>query len=104
MLYCHDMEVLVKYEGKEIAFPTFGELEKLNPDIYEQYTYLFSIDQMRFYLTEHLTYDAAGNFQMIHKEQFRHAKPRHLHLQELRDSSFIIGIKAENTVANAENR
>ena len=68
------MEVLVKYEGKEIAFPTFGELEKLNPDIYEQYTYLFSIDQMRFYLTEHLTYDAAGNFQMIHKEQFRHAK------------------------------
>ena len=26
------------------------------------------------------------------------------HLQELRDSSFIIGIKAENTVANAENR
>ena len=78
VLYCHDMEVLVKYEGKEIAFPTFGELEKLNPDIYEQYTYLFSIDQMRFYLTEHLTYDAAGNFQMIHKEQFRHAKPRHL--------------------------
>ena len=78
VLYCHDMEVLVKYEGKEIAFPTFGELEKFNPDIYEQYTYLFSIDQMRFYLTEHLTYDAAGNFQMIHKEQFRHAKPRHL--------------------------
>lgn len=78
VLYCHDMEVLVKYEWKEIAFPTFGELEKLNPDIYEQYTYLFSIDQMRFYLTEHLTYDAAGNFQMIHKEQFRHAKPRHL--------------------------
>ena len=38
VLYCHDMEVLVKYEGKEIAFPTFGELEKLNPDIYEQYT------------------------------------------------------------------
>ena len=35
VLYCHDMEVLVKYEGKEIAFPTFGELEKLNPDIYE---------------------------------------------------------------------
>ena len=33
VLYCHDMEVLVKYEGKEIAFPTFGELEKLNPDI-----------------------------------------------------------------------
>ena len=26
------------------------------------------------------------------------------HLQELRDSSFIIGKKAENTVANAENR
>ena len=55
-------------------------------------------------MTEHLTYDAAGNFQMIHKEQFRHAKPRHLAFAGITGFQLYIGIKAENTVANAENR
>lgn len=78
IIYCRGVEVLVKREGEEIIFPTFQEMEKKNPDIYEQYTYLFSIDQMRFYLIEQLDYSDTDEFQMIHKEEFRRVRPRYL--------------------------
>lgn len=78
IIYCHGMEVLIKQEGEQITFPTFQEVKEKNPDIYEQYTYLFSIDQMRFYLVENLNYSEADKFRLIHKEEFRHVKPRHL--------------------------
>lgn len=77
-VYVKGMEVLVKMRGAEIAFPTFAELEKQNPDIYETYTYLFAIDDKRFYMVSYITYDAAADYQMLHKEQFRHVKPAYL--------------------------
>ena len=44
IIYCHGMEVLIKQEGEQITFPTVQEMEEKNPNLYEQYTYLFSID------------------------------------------------------------
>lgn len=77
IIYCRGMDVLTKQEGEEITFPTFQEMESKNPDIYEQSIYLFSIDQMRFYLIEQLVYEDTDKFQMLYKEEFRYVKPRH---------------------------
>lgn len=51
-LLCYQGEkVLLKREGGEIFFPTFGEAEVyFDEKLYEDYTYLFEIDNMRFYL------------------------------------------------------
>lgn len=78
IIYCQGAEVLIKQEEDEITFPAFQEMERKNPDIYERYTYLFSIDQMRFYLIEQLDYSDMDKFQMIHKEEFRRVRPRYL--------------------------
>ena len=39
-------------EGRQIHFPTFDEMEAYmgKQKLYEDYTYLFAIDGMRFYL------------------------------------------------------
>lgn len=70
-------EILVKTEGEERAFPVFGDLEKQNPDIYENSIYLFSIDEMRFYLVEDIGYDGE-HYRRIDKEELRQFKPQHM--------------------------
>lgn len=57
LLYYKGKELFVKMQGEEMTFPTFGELEDRNPRIYEDSIYLFSIDDMRFYLAEELVYE-----------------------------------------------
>ena len=44
LLYYEGRKVLVKIENQEISFLSFEEAGKYHPDIYEEYTYLFSID------------------------------------------------------------
>lgn len=94
VLYYEGTEALIKRNGTEVVFLTFGELEEKNPHIYQEAVYLFSIDEMRFYLVEQLVLDIAENddlsddicqsdactagYQMIYKEEFRRVKPQYL--------------------------
>ena len=45
-------KMAVLMDGDTIQFPTFEKMEQIsgNDHIYEDYTYLFSIDEMNFYL------------------------------------------------------
>lgn len=62
----------------EIAFPTFGELTSHSHDIQDSATYLFSIDDLRFYLTDHIDHIPLSGFAMESTEIFRLAQPQHL--------------------------
>lgn len=75
VLYYKDKEVLLAQKDGEIRFPRFKELEALNPDLYENYTYLFSIDQERFYLMNHISRPAVSEYTMENTMIFRTAAP-----------------------------
>ena len=47
-LYYEEHTVLACRREGEIDYPRFRDLEERNPDIYEHYTYLFSIDGQGF--------------------------------------------------------
>ena len=59
----------------EISFPTFKELEEKNPNIYENYTYLFAIDNKRFYLLEAVELE---EYQLFTRRELRTVAPQHL--------------------------
>lgn len=79
---------LLCYRGKEtlllqredgLCLPRFRDLETENPDIYENYTYLFSIDEERFYLaSEQLQFAALPGVTLQKREVFRTLQPRHM--------------------------
>lgn len=72
-------QVLVKKNAKgEIEFPTFGELEAYNGEIYEEYTYLFSIDDKRFYLGRNIAAEPLSGYHMENMEMFRTAVPKEM--------------------------
>lgn len=75
-LYYETGKCLVNLSRDGIQFPTFAELEKLNPEIYEDYTYLFSIDDKRYYLVTELNLEALSKFTLENTEIFRGEKPR----------------------------
>lgn len=92
-------KLMAKLSNGLLEFPTFEELEKENPEIYEKATYLFAIDDMRFYLVEHIYtehansherisphgqsapceggVDCRGKYERLSKDAFRHIKPEH---------------------------
>lgn len=75
-LYYHGKEVLLgRNEQEEIIFPTFKELEKYNEHLYENYTYLFTIDDDRYYLLNTVDYSADFKYRMRNTEVFRTAFP-----------------------------
>jgi len=77
MLCYNDKEILINSENIEaIKFPTFAELEPHNEKIYENYTYLFTIDKDRYYLGNDLKYQGL-EYQMEKFEIMRDALPRH---------------------------
>lgn len=47
-------KLCVKTNRDGIAFPSFEELEDKNPDIYENYVYLFEVDQKSYYLLKNV--------------------------------------------------
>lgn len=71
-------EVLVKQKDNAITYPTFCELEKLNDNLYEEYTYLFTIDDARFYLADDVTCGPLSEFQMMNTQVLRTAQPKHM--------------------------
>lgn len=102
-LYYEDHAALMKVSEKGISFPSFADLEHLNREIYKECIYLFSVDDERYYLVNEIDRSMLLDFQMKNTEIFRTADPQDRHLPELRDISFIIGIKTGNIADGAEN-
>lgn len=78
ILYYRGKEALIKWEGGEIDFPRFRDLEGINEGLYEGCTYLFAIDSIRFYLAKDITYPLTEEYWMENTEIFRTAVPRFL--------------------------
>lgn len=76
VMYFENGRLLARLVGDEMEYPTFGEMEAQNDSVYEDATYLFTIDEMRFYLVDELNY--GGNYEWVSKETFRQAKPLHM--------------------------
>lgn len=77
-LYYENRTALVHQTEDGITFPTFAELEGLNEGLYEDYTYLFTIDDKRFYLVDEINRDRLSNFTMENTEIFRTAQPKYM--------------------------
>lgn len=76
-LYYEDHVTLVRQTQEGIEFPTFRDLERLNEDIYEDYTYLFSIDGERYYLVQEINRERLSSFTLENTEIFRRADPQY---------------------------
>ena len=76
-LYYEDHRVLVKKTPSGITFPKFGELERLNEEIYEDYIYLFSVDDERYYLVRDINREPLSDLTMENTEIFRAADPQY---------------------------
>lgn len=77
-LYYEEHTTLIRRNGESIDFPRFRDLENLNDDIYDTYTYLFSIDGQRFYLVENINREPLSDFAMENTQIFRMAEPQYL--------------------------
>lgn len=77
-LYYEEHTTLIRRQGEFIDFPRFRDLENLNDDIYDTYTYLFSIDGQRFYLVENINREPLSDFAMENTQIFRTAEPQYL--------------------------
>lgn len=75
VLYYEEGKCFVHLNAEGICFPTFAEAEELNPEIYEEYTYLFSIDEERYYLVSNLNLKLLSKYRMENTEIFRREKP-----------------------------
>ena len=71
-------KVLLKEEDGKIQFPKFHELENENSHIYREYIYLFSINEMTFYLVPHLIYKNLSGYHMEPVRSFRTLLPQEL--------------------------
>lgn len=76
-LYYEDHAVLLKKTPDGITFPRFRELERLNEEIYEDYIYLFSVDNERYYLVQEINREPLSDFTMENTEIFRSAVPQY---------------------------
>ena len=77
-LYYEDHVCLMARTTEAIRYPRFEELEADNEEIYEEWTYLFTIDEQRYYLVEKLNLPGTSSFTLENTEIFRYVKPRHL--------------------------
>ena len=76
-LYYENHAVLLKRTPEGIVFPRFKELERLNEEIYEDYIYLFSVDEERYYLVQEINREPLSEFTMENTEIFRTADPQY---------------------------
>lgn len=79
VFYYKDRSVLIRRISEdEFDFPRFRDLSDCNPDIYENFTYLFSIDEQEFYLPDCLNIPENSVFSLVNTQFFRGAEPHHL--------------------------
>lgn len=77
-LYYEDHVCMLKRTESGIEFPRFRDLERLNEEIYTQYTYLFSVDDEPYYLVEEINREPISTFTLENTEIFRRVDPQHL--------------------------
>lgn len=79
LLFFKENQVLtITKKASGTVFPRFQDLEELNDGLYEDSTYLFSIDEDRFYLADDISYPPLSDFQMINTQEFRTMQPLHM--------------------------
>lgn len=84
LMWCKNGKLIAKKRGAEIDFLTYGEMAELCQDILGKITYLFSVDERKFYLIEEnalaeksILSEEKG-LVWIGREEFRTIKPPHL--------------------------
>ena len=78
VLYYRDHMCLIKKEDDHIEFPLFKDMEERCKNIYDNATYLFSVDDKEFYLVEDAEVELQNEFKMEDVFAFRHAHPHHM--------------------------
>ena len=79
LFFAKDRSILIrKTTDLEFDFPRFCDLSDTNPDIYKDFTYLFSIDEQEFFLPTYLTIPEDSDFTLESTQFFRCAEPHHL--------------------------
>ena len=103
-IYCQPHQVLLKRQEDRIIFPTFRDLKKRNDDILENATYLFQIDEFRFFLVKHVTRNhyPASRWKTPKSSVWQNHNT--WLLPESLLTSFISGMKAGNSAAAAVPR
>lgn len=77
-LYFQKKSCLLTYTEDGIRFPKFKELEIEHPCIYENATYLFTIDHQKFYWVPEIDVKAYPEFSMESIWVFREVNPQYL--------------------------
>ncbi|MGI6068851.1 MAG: NAD(+) diphosphatase [Blautia sp.] len=78
LLVYENGEILLKKENDTLTLPQFRELEGKTEQLYENYVYLFSIDEDRFYLIPHLDPSLLAGYHFDNIRTLRTAGPQHL--------------------------
>ena len=68
---------LMKKTEEEFIFPRFADLENENEGIYKNYTFLFRIDEERYYLVTNVCYSHLKDYSMEDISYFRSAEPQY---------------------------
>lgn len=76
-LYYEEHSALLQRTEYGIVFPRFGDLERLNEEIYRDYIYLFSVDDEKYYLVQNINREPLSEFTMENTEIFRNADPQY---------------------------
>lgn len=71
-------KILMKKDGETMTLPSFGELEGKVENLYENYIYLFSIDEEHFYLIPDLDTNLLPGYQFEITRVLRTAEPQYL--------------------------
>ena len=102
VLYYEEHTALMKRTATEIVFPTFADVERLNADLYETCTYLFTVDDTGYYLVRHLNREPHLNLRWRIPRSFGPQIRSIGHLRGLQDTSCIDGIRHADIVAGAD--
>lgn len=76
-LYYEEQKCLLKRTPEGIIFPRFKDLERLNEEIYEDYIYLFTIDEERYYLVSEINRERSSPYMLENTEIFRQGEPQY---------------------------
>ena len=71
-------KIFMKKDGETMTLPSFGELEGKVENLYENYIYLFSIDEEHFYLIPDLDTSLLPGYQFEITRVLRTAEPQYL--------------------------
>ena len=68
-------KIIMKKDGETMTLPSFGELEGKIDHLYENYIYLFSVDEEHFYLIPDLDTSLLPGYQFEITRVLRTAEP-----------------------------